>query len=480
MHRFKLAGSALALIFTVLFAFVAAPALAEASIQHPKLVAYGDVQKVVYPGRSIFEYKDDQGLSSTLPFSRQEEQNISISFANLVLDPAFENKSISSATETKPTEFTVTKDVLVSNGVEYIYIKATNSSVLTADTDYSITEELDVSSEPAVTNDYILLVTAKVSKTADNLASWVAQVRFLFVDSGATERFVYVKIYGESGNDGLDTANPGYCARGNDGVYRTVQVKIQTLLDAAGASWNLVKLTGIQYRIILKTGTTLDASTTMEAEFIHALVLPSKVYIDDPSYTNGLVVNGTSGAFTPSAGEIINVYGANCTKIVGVTIPWQATVEPEIETDADNLRMQYTWEWTMPKSPSDIGDTLTFSNTNLTLYGYKDGSAWDKLYLNGVDKLSSIASLKVDETTGYWTYGLASSLTEGNMYQVIARIQYTADEFDSLTEAPVFWTNPAAWILYKFWEIVIAIASFFGIGAAWAVRRKRALRTPKR
>jgi len=264
-----------------------------------------------------------------------------------------------------------------------------------------------------------------------------------------------------------------------DGQYRTIQVCIGDLLDEAGYTWTPSKITSVRYVVRFKTGSTLDASSSVELRVRHAFISPSEIYIDDPTYENGLVVNGTSGHFTPSAGDILQIYGANVTKIVGVTIPWMAEVEPEIDADPDNLRMQYTWEWTMPESPDEIGDTLTFSSTNLTLYGYKDGDAWDKLYLNGVDKLSNIASKEPDETLGYWTYGLASSLTEGNMYQVIARIQYTADEYDSLTAVPLFWENPVAWLTYKWWSFWIAVAAFFGLSVSWMVKQRRKVQVPK-
>jgi len=464
----------LLLVFQIVFAVAA-----ESSIEHPQVKVFGDVQKTVYEGRSIFEYKDDQGLSSVLPFERQEKQNITINFANIVFSENFENKSIASATVTKPNEMSVTSDVLTSNELEYIYLKETNSSALATNTYYDAKWTLSISDEPAITNDYYLFFTAKNKKTGTNIAIWGIYVKFIFKDSGATTRYILVDIKGSSGTSGVtsDETTVYYIQYGKDNTYFTLQLKIKDLLDKANKSWSLVKLTGIEYVLSIKTGTTLDESSTLEGWINHAFVTTSKVYIDDPQYENSeLIVNGTSGKFTAGAGDVINVYGANCTKIMSVTIPWQVEVTPTIDKDPDNLRMQYTWEWTMPKSPTGVGDTLTFSNTHMTLYGYKDGDAWDKLYLNGVDKLSSIASKKVPTTTGslpYWTYGLASSLTEGNMYQAIARVQYTSEEYDSLTDVPLFFENPIAWIQYKFWSVIIAVCSFLGLSSAWAMKQRR-------
>jgi len=448
--------------------------LAETSIQHPKVIVYGDVTKDVYIGRSIFEYKDDQGLSSVLPFERQEK-NISIAFNNIVLDSPFMNSSIADATETKSNPVTVTKELLASGGVEYVYLKIVNNTALSANTVYYAQEVLEVSDTPTVTNDHFILVTAKVKHTGASHSMWYLQVIFIFKDAGANERELGIVIFGQSGTD-LWESTPKYDDYGRDDEYITWQFKIQHMLDATGYSWTLSKLVKVKYKVAFETGDTVDPGTnSAEAYIIHAVVVPSKVYIDDGTI-RGLVINGTSGQFRYDGGENINIYGVNATKIVSVTVPFKYEVPFEAEEDGKNLKIQYTWEYTHPKSPTGTGDRLTYANTNITLYGYKDGSAWDKLYVNGVDKLSSIATKKVGSDGSPWTYGLASSLVGGNMYQVIARIEYTADEYDSLTEPPLFWSNPLAWLSYKFWSLVVAIASLFGIGVAWTQRQRRALR----
>jgi len=485
MKRYK---SAITVFTVLLFVLPIAAYAAAAEIQHPRLVVYGQVSKPVYPGRSIWEYKDDEGLSSTLPFERQAK-NISISFANIVFSTEIENKTVSKATSSKSTELSLTKDVLTSGGLEYVYLKITNSSALSTSSNY-YAKLLLTTEERAVSSDDYILVTAQVKRLAGgNLSDWRVDCGFKVTDTGGTDRWLTVEVHGPSGTDSIKSISDvwstgvsgvSYVTYNHDAAYITVQVQIKRLLTAASLSWTPSKLVGVGFFVRFSTGSAVDASSSVEAKVRHAIIPAGKVYIDDGS-ENSLILNGTSGNFPYSAGETIQVYGANATKIVSVTIPWQVEVSPEISKDPDNLRMQYTWEWTMPKSPSSVGDTLTFSNTNMTLYGYKDGSAWDKLYLNGVDKLSSIASKKVPTsgTVDYWTYALTSSLTEGNMYQVIARVTYTADEYDSLTTAPLFWSNPFAWIQYKFWSLVIAVAAFLGLGTTWAVKQRRKAQIPK-
>ena len=360
-------------LIALMFLFIAPIAVrADTTVQHPKVVVYGTVTKDVYVGRSIFEYKDDDGLSSVLPFERQE-QNITINFADIVFENAFENKSIAKAAETVAHNMTVNKDVLMEDGIEYIYLKMENSSILKPNTAYSSYWKLNVANEPSITNNYYIMVTGKVKGTGANLATWYLTVVFYFKDSGATEREIRIRISGSNGIDGTlsGTNYVTYTTYNRDNVFVTLQFKIQDLLDAESKTWSLVKLTRVQYTLALSTGSTLDPSTMLEGWIRCAMVNPSRIYIDDGS-ADGLTVNGTSGQFPPEAGDVINIYGANAEKIVDVAIPFEYEVPYETQTDGKNLIIQYTWDYTHPKSP-ETGDQLTFANTNMTLYGYKDG-----------------------------------------------------------------------------------------------------------
>jgi len=415
MKRVK---SVLALILTLLFISQAAVmAAAAAEIQHPRLIVYGQVTKPIYPGRPIFEYKDDQGLSSTLPFERQDK-NISISFANIVFDENFENKTVTD--KSASTGWSLEASVLGTDN-EYILLKITNSSAINANTDYKgyVRQYVDI---PITSKSYVLF-TAYASESLDSISYALVSLQMLVVDSGGNKHWVTIAFFSYAGTNTIaysasttiDSVTTDLIEVKIYGVtsYYTIQKQIGDIISSAGQNFNPEKITRICLFLLSHTASSItDSSLSAIAYIRHVSVTSSVVYIDDGT-ENGLIVNGTSGNFGYSAGDIINVYGANATKIVGVTIPWQIEVTPEIDKDLDNLRMQYTWEWTMPKSPSEVGDTLTFSNTNMTLYGYKDGDAWDKLYLNGVDKLSSIASKKVPSDADYWTYCLASSLFRG-------------------------------------------------------------------
>ena len=485
-----MAKKALALILTVLLALAfACPVFAETTIEHPKVIVYGNVTKTVYPGRNIFEYKDDQGLSSVLPFNRTNE-NITIPFYSIVFQNAFENKTIGKATVTSSDEVDATYEVLSANGIEYIYLKIINSSALATESYYTL--RLDLTCNKTVTNDYYMLVTASIKNIAgDNLEVKARlQVLFTFLDSGATERNLGIKL-----TDGGQTAdqwdNPYWVdARTSDGTFVTWQFKLGYMLQKFGVNAELSKLIKVSYRITFKTSTTLDASNGMEAKIVHAFLVPSKIYIDDPSYENGLIVNGTSGQFTPSAGDIIQVYGANATKIVDVTIPF--VYEDNRDFDqictaiAECYGFQYEWKFILPKSPTS-GDKLEYSNTNITLKCWFDGAYIDKLYVNGVDKTTQVSGKKVDTSEGIqdkdraWTYLVASSLTAGNQYDVELKIKDLPKQiwYDLTTEPTRILTWE--WLYDK----LLVILAFFsnllgGIGSSWIKSQREKLRVPKR
>jgi len=206
--------SALALVLTLFF-IVQMPAMIAlaAEIQHPRVVPYGQVTKIVYSGRNVFEYKDDQGLSSTLPFERQNE-NITIPFYNIVFEKNFENKTIAEGTLSSSSELDVTRDVLTSNGIEYVLLKATNKTALSADTVYYARVVCQTDDIP-ITADSYLLVTLYVHIIGDNLVATetVGSVLFDVVDTGGANRAIGVIVREGRSDDGIEgTEGSAYSA----------------------------------------------------------------------------------------------------------------------------------------------------------------------------------------------------------------------------------------------------------------------------
>ena len=465
-------------------------ATANAYPYHPQVKVYGVVTKPVYVGHEIWKYVADDGLTYSLPFGRQNK-NITINFANIVFEDAFENKSVSLGDTTGTyAEVSLTKDVLVIDGVETIYLKITNSSSLDASEWYVGRVTLDVSEEPAVTNDYYLVVTMKVKKTGSNLADWRADVTFHFLDSGANERTIGFYIYGTGTGDRWVDTSTGVAMEslGHDNEWVTLQFKIQDALDARAKSWCLVKLVKVRYEVKFKTGTALDAESTAEAYIRHAFVTSSKVYVDDGS-EDGLVVNGTSGNFPYSAGDIIQIYGANASKIVSLSIPFvyedDRPIEERVTTIPQSYGFQYEWRFVMPKSPTETGDKFTYSSTNITLRCWYDGVFIKNLWVNGVDKTSAVSSKKTPTTEGltdqerYWTYGLVSSLVGGNQYDIEMRVEdLPSDVWYALTQEPqkiLTWS----WFYDRILAIIQAILNILGLSITSIEVKRRELRVPK-
>ena len=465
-------------------------ATANAYPYHPQVKVYGQVTKPVYVGRSIWEYRDDDGLSSFLPFKRQDE-NITISFHQIVFETQFLNQSIGKASTTSSTELTGTAESYTLNQVPVIYLKAVNNTALTADTLYNFKWTLNVEKE--VTNDYYLYATVKLAEIGDaSVAKASLYIAFTFKDSGATKRTLYIKFTTETGTDVITTIDPA-----NSITYISYsattpiarQIKIQTMLDKAGYSWDIVKLEQIAYELYIRTASSLSDDNIGGEAYIYATLLPSsKIYIDDGTET-GLAVNGTSGQFPPSAGDVIQIYGANATKISSVSIPFQMEdtrpIEERVTTIPQSYGFQYEWRFVMPKSPSETGDKFSYSNTNITLYCWFDGAYIKNLWVNGVDKTSAVSGKKTPTTTGlsdserYWTYGLASSLVGGNQYDIEMRVEdLPSDVWYALTQEPqkiLTWS----WFYDRILAIIQAILNFLGFSVTSIELKRRELRVPK-
>lgn len=468
---------------------IAYGATANAYPIHPDVKVFGNIQKDWYVGHEWQKYVADDGLTYSLPFSRQDE-NITIPFYSIVFSVEFENKSIASASVSGNTaEFDVTKDYLVSNDLGYIYVKLTNKTSLATTTSYTVA--LSLSADKTITNDDYLFVTAKL-KNSENLAIARARVRFHIKDEGANERILAICVTTATGSDIIEsTTDTVTFVKKNapTDTYLTVQVKIQDMLDKAGVNWKLAKLTSVEYCVELSTGDTLDSTTWVEAYFRHAFISPARIYIDDPSYEDGFIINGTSGQFTPSAGDVLQVYGANATKIVGVTIPFvyedTRPIEERVTTIPQSYGFQYEWRFVMPKSPTETGDKFTYSNTNITLYCWFDGAYIKNLWVNGVDKTSVVSGKKTPTTTGltdeerYWTYGLASSLVGGNQYDIELRVEdLPSDVWYALTQEPqkiLTWS----WLYDRILAFIQAILNILGFSVTSIELKRRELRVPK-
>jgi len=444
-----------------------APAYAATAYSyHPEVKAYGTVQKDVYPSRSMFDYVDDDGLTSSLPFDRQNS-NISITIADIIFeDDAIANHTVSKATESISSNITSTFDYFVVDEEPYVYLKITNSSMLQTDTAYSCVESLlyDSGDEKTASNDDYIFVTGHTDITGTNLVgdtlNNLGYVKFVFTDSGGTERSIKVGIRTEAPEGFTYSTLAGSECRvflGGYSTFGTVQLQLQEILDACSVNWELVKFEGVKYGAQIKTdAATLDATSTVEMKIRHAFISSTPIVLKDSGYPdNEITVNGTSINFTKDGGENLEVSGKAVSKIKDVSInfvyedkDWKdgSAVEDGKATYSEALAgFNYEWLFNLPTTTEAEADTLTYSSTNITLKSWFDGSYFGLFTSRGSDKLDDIDTKKVTTTSGVlmenraWSYGVESSLTEDTDYEIKIRVGNLPDNvIEALTAEPQY------------------------------------------
>lgn len=404
---------------------------ANAYSEHPNLTSYGTIQKDVYKDRSVFAYVDDDGLTSTLPFERQNN-NITITYGNIVWANPYHNKTINKATQITATALdktTETYDLLSNNDLEYMYLNMVNSSVVTTSTWYVDRMHMEVSGEPAVDEDDYLVTSLKVDSTGANLAIKQAVTGYIFKDLGAVHRSIRVFArVGGTYDITVSSNNVSIVIPVVDNTHELIQLKISDILTEAGVSWEPVKLIGVTQEVAMNThSTTLDVSSAVAGYWYAQKVLSTPLKIDDGN-TDKLLVNGTSGQFPYEMDEIIEFEGLAITKIKDVSINYEYE-DPEATGVYSDGTQGFNYEWTvnLPKTTETTADTLTYSNTNATLKCWFDGSYATSYSVRGEDKLELIENKDVITTTGLdtvdrsWSQGPVTNLTPGTDYIIKLR-----------------------------------------------------------
>lgn len=445
-------------VAAVLVAILAAYA-AFAAVQNPQVYAAGTVTKDVLVGQSIWLY-NWTGVDQHLPFDLNG--SITVNFNKILFSPGLMNKTI--GTLSAQYGWSASADYLTNSyNIPYFLLTGTNTSTPSAGGKYNIAT-MDQDVDVKVTNDkYLLMQAVGVEESGIN-GIYHLIVTYTFLDEGGTTRYISM-ILSELADD-----SEGITYNGADTITvihkvtdvmtsHTLQMSIKQILDTAGVSWQLSKLTGIEYKEYAVAGdTAASASQTGKGAFYVALVT-DRTYInrDDADH----LVNGTSLSFNDTEG-VINVYGTNATKILDVAIPFVYKPDPEMKIDSENTAIAYKWPIILPKS-----DELTYSNTVINMTLNKAPTAFSYLYVKGTDALSNI----LDKNAGD-TVTLASSLVPGDQYDVETKVKYTLDELDELTQAPAFFSNPAKWIADKIWAFLIFIAGALGLSTA-GLRKQR-------
>ncbi len=460
---------------------------------HPEVKAYGTVAKDCYDGRSVFDYVDDDGLTSTLPFNRQEETTINLDIEDIVFEDAILNYTIAKGVEEKSTQITSTYDYLTVADKPYLYLKGVNSSAIVQDTAYYTFMTHEVKPNDIVTNDYNIFVTGKANLEGAGLdtGNSYGKVVLKFTDEGATTREIIIYFKPDAAEGVSITSGDSNILISVSGKsdYYTVQMKIQDLLDSQSKSWVFTKCTGISYysRLWVSTVTPGDIYSS-ELWVRNAFLASSEVTLKDDT-TDNVLLNCSSVSHVYDEGDTIDIVGKEVSIIKGLSVPFEAEDSSYDLEYVDGIEgFSYEHTLNLPTTTEAEADTLSYSSTNITLRSWFDGSFFTVFSSRGSDKLDDITNKDVTITSTTlmenraWSYGVEDSLSVDTDYVVKMRVGNLPDDvIEALTEIPAASWNPASgsfweYVTYKFWAAVSALTSFLGVGAIWAENKKRGSR----
>jgi len=437
------------------------------AISHPDAYVYGTLVKDIVFGQPWQRWEDEQGVDHLLPFKVQSGQNYTINAWYINFTPQFENDTWSLSGKS-------TNDVwqkkIDDTGMIYYYAK----NVL--DDQTCTWEKIEATTDVQVPVTSTTVVLGAMKLVSNNHASDVWVTMDLTLVSGTTTYYLRIILADSKTalvtdyDDSIRTARILYPA--DPGSSIVFQYYIEDIFNGiSGLDIDIDYIDSISLVVEIANSTTYTDEYA-EAYFRFAIATDSPVYIASKDYGLLNTTSGTEIQIPTSVGDSLNIYGAKADKCFEVQIPFVYEVEPDITTYADTLKMAYTWQFQLP----DDTRAGTFSGVGLNFTLNKDAGYYDYLYLNGEDKLSVIADHKAGDTVT-----IATGLTAGTVYVLQTRVRYTADEYDALTAAPVFWVNPVGWLAYNWWAVCAFIASIFGlVGLAKKARaRARKYRVPR-
>ena len=434
-------------------------------ISHPRAYVFGTVTKEVMFGQPWQRWEDEQGVDHLLPFTAQSGQNYTIDawFVNFSTQFANESFKFSGSASDSWAKY------IDSYGMRYYAIK----NVLDDQTQNYEIATLDTLVEiPVSTNTHVLICLKYVSTTYEGHGSVYVRLKLLsagnvyYLNIGCVDKQARGTVMTSWSSPrawveyGVDPGDTVLCCYNIERLFN----------DITGLNIDVDSVSEIELQVYTYNDTA-STDETVEAYFRFCFFTDSPVYIASKDYGLLNTTLGTEIEIPTSVGDSLNIYGAKADRAYEVQIPFIYEVTPDMTSYADELKIAYTWQFELP----DDTRAGTFSGTGINFTLNKDPGYYDYLYLNGEDKLSAIA----DATAGD-TVTLATGLTTGTLYTLQTRVKYTAEEYDALTAAPVFWYNPGSWLMYHFWELIAAIASVLGLAGVVkkAKARGRAYRKP--
>ena len=145
---------------------------------------------------------------------------------------------------------------------------------------------------------------------------------------------------------------------------------------------------------------------------------------------------------------------------VATSQPIQNISTSQSSINEGNYIEQATYQGTLslPTAPD-----LTYNNTNITMSVSLPGSQFVVTNLNGVSYTTTLSGMK----NGTLAFG---SVNPNNANTIVLEVDYTASQWNSVSNAPSFWTNPIGTIEY-YWYISLGILlGAIGLGAGMSSR----------
>jgi len=430
-------------------------------ISHPRAYVFGTVTKMVKPGVSVWWWQDADGLDHYLPFKLQTGNYVVPVWKMKLAEDQFPAENVTVFSGSTNDEYIklayehgyvwYIKNVLDDqhNTIEHSYLEFSVNIPVEAST-----RLLFCAMKNTVSGSGHIGVQVETSSAGETykILIWLCAPDHVTYDSSIKKAIFYY--------DTPDDAENKYVVLLTD--------TLENMLErASGKSIDIDYITRVM--LYLRVINSTDLTDEMVEGYFKFAIITDITGLK----INDVFINATDVVFVPtSSGDVLNVYGLKVDSIYDVQIPFIYETEPEMVGYADKLKIAYTWQFQVPDDPN----AGSFTNMGLNFTLNKDSGYYDYLYLNGEDKLSAIADHKAGDTIT-----LATGLTAGTLYTLQARVSYTADEYDALTSAPIFWYNPGGWLAYHFWELIAVIASVLGLTtvATKARSRARAYRRPR-
>jgi hypothetical protein len=455
----------------------------------PYAYIYGTATNTVLSGQSPMNYNPSSGVESTLPYNYGAGK-ISFPLGNVAFTGNLLNASVKGTNTVTSSYSASSVQALTANGVPYTSAMFTATATVTTFSAMSgaTTDILDpVQTIPANAN---LVVTAEVSSPAAAFTTYTPFVTYGIVDTGGSLHNIEINFattFASTNTAAATSQTPAssltmsYATGTSTGVAAgtvyTVQASLAHILTTLGYTWTPSVVKYISYGVSVPTGTSVAIGNSITGSFFNAFVSGSAVKVNAgyAKLFNGTkTANQTYTAAVTSTTAVtpLAITGQAWKQVAGVTFPFVYAPAPKETLYPAQLQIQY--DFNMSTFPSAVtGLSWSGADLNMSMNALTPNML-STLFINGGSYETTVTSW-----TGTTTGTLLTSMAEGTVYYLQTLVTYTDATYNVVTAAPSLYSNPTAWFEQYFWEIVIAAAGIFGLGAAAYQAKARELRVSK-